>query len=269
VDISARTLLSYAAGIGADWALDDAASGGLTGFPTFCASLEFNAFRGPLIGDPGAVGLADSERVMGVHAGQDSTFHQPLRPGQRLRTTGTIVEVAPIKAGALIVVRAETTDRDTGEAVTTSLVSNVMRGVAVVGETAERAPAPPAPTGEGEPAHRVAIPVTRALPHVYAECAQIWNPIHSERQVALAAGLPDIILQGSATWSLVAREVVAAFCDRDAARLKRLACRFSGMVVPGDELIVEQWAPQAGVVQIAVTNQDGRPVLTHAFAEIA
>ena len=77
------------------------------------------------------------------------------------------------------------------------------------------------------------------MPHVYTECARIWNPIHTERDVALRAGLPDIILHGTATWALAGREVLRAYGDGDPARLKRLHGRFTAMVIPGTSIVVE------------------------------
>ena len=91
----------------------------------------------------------------------------------------------------------------------------------------------------GADSNRVEIFVSREMPHVYTECARIWNPIHTEREVALRAGLPDIILHGTATWALAGRELLSAYGDRDPARLKRLYGRFTAMVIPGTSIVVE------------------------------
>ena len=70
--------------------------------------------------------------------------------------------------------------------------------------------------------------------HVYTECARIFNPIHTDRAVALAAGLPDIILHGTATLALAVSELIKGFADGNPARVKRLGGRFSAMVLmPG------------------------------------
>ena len=50
---------------------------------------------------------------------------------------------------------------------------------------------------------------------------------------ATAAGLPDIILHGTATWALAGRELVARCADRDPTRLRRLRGCFRAMVIPG------------------------------------
>ena len=109
------------------------------------------------------------------------------------------------------------------------------------------------------------------LPHTYTECADIWNPIHTERKVALASGLPDIILHGTATWALASREIVRAQADGDGTRLSALGGRFTGMVLPGTTITLAMSKTKSanGVVHFEVRNPDGRPVLSGGAAEIA
>ena len=90
------------------------------------------------------------------------------------------------------------------------------------------------------------IPISRELPHVYTECADIWNPIHTERAAALAAGLPDIILHGTCTWALAVREIVADRLGGDPEGLERFSGRFTGMVLPGTDIIVRHAATNKG-----------------------
>ncbi len=171
VDLTARDLLSFAAGIDAPWpaTLDDARPEGLTGFPTYCASLEFNAFQGGFETGDDPVGTSAAERRRGVHAGQDSVFHAPLRPGDRLSTTGTLVSVRETRAGPLVTLLAETRNRDTGAPVVTSWVSQILRDVPLDGEPREIA-APPAPprTSQARLVRRTDVRVTPQMPHVYA-----------------------------------------------------------------------------------------------------
>lgn len=271
--LSARALLSFAAGLNIDWPqlLDDNRVGGIVGFPTWCSSLEFNAFGASASAGANPVGYLPEEAQRGVHAGQDTVFHRPFRPGQSLRTTGVIAAARSSSAGAVLTVKAETVSLDDGRPVCTSWISQLFRGLALEGEprAVENPPAEPALFATGKPSHRLVVQVPRTWPHIYAECSDIWNPIHSEREIAVGAGLKDIIFQGSATWGLAAREIVEVFCDRDVTRLKRLATRFAGMVYPGDELAIELFAPVDGVVAFHVANQDGAPILKNGFAEIA
>jgi len=177
--------------------------------------------------------------------------------------------VRAVRAGALVMLKAETTNRDTGAPVVTSWVSQILRGVALSGPPAEieAPPAQPDPP-RTRVARRTEVRVTQAMPHVYAECADIWNPIHSERSVALAAGLPDIILQGTATWSFAARELVDVVCGGDWNRLARLGCRFASMALPGDTLVIEVFEPADGAAAFGVSRADGAAILRGGFAEL-
>jgi acyl dehydratase len=134
-----------------------------------------------------------------------------------------------------------TRERDGGEAVVTSWFAAIFLGVAVDGEARTIEQAPELGPVSGADTGRfdwTPIPVARHLPHVYTECAAIWNPIHTERSIALSKGLPDIILHGTATWALAGQAVVRRFADGDPTRLRRLGGHFKGRVIPGTTIAV-------------------------------
>ena len=263
-----RRLLAYAAGLGATAAatFDDDRDGGIVAVPPFCVCLEW-----PVVSSPAAAGLYGTrpeESRRGVHASQDSFFHRPLRPGDEVETRGRIVAVEATRAGALTTTKLETVDAGTGEPLVTSWSRSVFRGVEVAGadEVLEAAPTVAA-AGAPPGAAAVTIPVSRELPHVYTECARIWNPIHTERRVALAAGLPDIILHGTATWALAGCEILRLYADGDPAALRRLHGRFRAMVVPGSEIVLRHWR-DGDAVAFEVETDAGRPAVSHGRAEI-
>lgn len=252
--ITAREALAYAAGIGdtCETVFDDARGEGIAAPPTYCVSLEW-----PVVSQPDVrrlLGGEPREMVRGVHASQDSHFHRPIRPGDSLTTRGRYTGIRGTRAGTLLTTRLETVD-EAGQPVATSWSRSIFRGVGTQGDNAETEPAPEVPRLklDGRELSRTEIFVPREMPHVYTECARIWNPIHTEREVALRAGLPDIILHGTATWALAGREVLRAYGGGDPSRLKRLHGRFTAMVIPGTSIVVEH-AP-AGT-----RGSDGRPI---------
>jgi acyl dehydratase len=272
--ISVRDALAYAAGIGdtREPVFDDARGEGIAAPPTYCVSLEWPVVsngRGRQL-----LGADADELVRGVHASQDSHFHRPIRPGDSLTTRGRYAGVRATRAGALLTTCLETVDGD-GRPVVTSWSRSIFRGVGTEGANAEVEPAPSVPRVRlnGTGASRSEIFVPREMPHVYTECARIWNPIHTEREVALRAGLPDIILHGTATWALAAREMLWIYGDGDPARLKRLHGRFTAMVIPGTSITVEH-APgdrEGGARQIAfrVLNAQGQEAVSQGVAVVA
>ncbi len=272
--ITVRDALAYAAGIGdtGEPVFDDARAEGIAAPPTYCVSLEWPVVsngRGRELLDAGA-----DELARGVHASQDSRFHRPIRPGDALTTRGRYAGVRATRAGALLTTCLETVDGD-GRPVVTSWSRSIFRGVDTEGANTEfeRAPEAPRLRLNGIDSSRSEIFVPREMPHVYTECARIWNPIHTEREAALRAGLPDIILHGTATWALAAREVLGAHGGGDPARLKRLHGRFRAMVIPGTSITVEH-APAGevdGARQIAfrVLNAEGREAVSQGVAVVA
>jgi acyl dehydratase len=95
----------------------------------------------------------------------------------------------------------------------------------------------------------------------YAEASGDDNPIHLDADFARSVGLPGVIAHGMLQMGLLAR--VAG----EPGRLRRLSCRFSGMVRPGDT-VAFRGEEQGGRVQLSASNQHGEPVLTKATAEL-
>jgi len=148
-----------------------------------------------------------------------------------------------------------------GEKVATTYTTGISRDVAVNGEdqVIEDAPDWPDDAPSGEWIENV-IPIPREMPHVYTECADIWNPIHTERKVALAAGLPDIILHGTATWALAVREIVANYLGSDPLRLSRFTGRFTGMVIPGTDIIIRHAGTPRGAVYEVIAADGSKAI---------
>jgi len=223
--IDARWLMAYAAGLGETDAryYDTQAPGGPTAHPIFPVCYEW-----PVLLALRARATTDELAARSVHATHDVILHRPPKAGDTLGTTARVTGLGHRRAGTLMTVRLETVDAE-GRPVTTSDYGSVYRGVGFEGEDAGRATdsggGAPMPAGAVESS--VAVPA--GLAHIYTECARIWNPIHTDIAVARAAGLPDIILHGTATLALaVSRVLRHAGVDPRAPR--RVTARFTGMV---------------------------------------
>jgi acyl dehydratase len=81
-------------------------------------------------------------------------------------------------------------------------------------------------------------------------------------------GLPGIIYQGTATLALAVREIINREADGDPARLKSLACRFSGMVLPESHIRVECLKSRQGDLFFQVKNQDGQKAISRGYARL-
>jgi acyl dehydratase len=171
--------------------------------------------------------------------------------------------VQRLKPGAYELMRFDTVDAQ-GRPVCTTWYGTIYRGVEVAGpdRPADDALAPPAAPRAGDTA-RVEIPL--AIPtgaaHVYTECARIWNPVHTDSAVAAAAGLPAIILHGTATMAMAVSKIVAAEAGYNPERVRRIHGRFAAMVLMPSMIAVRinSRAPSSGgeAVYFEVCNADG------------
>jgi acyl dehydratase len=284
--IDARWLMAYAAALGETAAeyFDTTRPESVVAHPLFPVCYEWPlalALRGGTIGDDVA--------PRGVHATHDLTLHRLPRPGDHLRTTAVIAAVEPRTPGAYVLSRFETVDGEGGR-VTTTDYGSLYRGVACEGAPArphtpaggslrgERETDLPALSGteprddDAPPDWSESVTIAPGLAHIYSECARIWNPIHTDLAVARAAGLPDIILHGTATLALAVSRVLAS-ARAGAASVSRISCRFSAMVRSPSTVTVEGWSPrtEAGglTARFRVLNHEGRDAVTRGCVALS
>ncbi|MCG6879842.1 MAG: MaoC family dehydratase N-terminal domain-containing protein [Deltaproteobacteria bacterium] len=208
-----------------------------------------------------------------VHYSEHLRFHAPLRPGIRVRIRGKIAAILPHRAGTHMVIRLDAEDQD-GNAIFTEHIGGMMRGVRCLGEGAGKKtlPGTPESVGPAEPVWHHQVHIDPLLPYVYDGCSDIVFPIHTSPGFARQAGLPGIILQGTATLALAAREIVNREADGNPERLKELSCRFTGMVIPGTMITIQFLgsAKRKGYVDLffQVLNHQGQKALSRGYAII-
>jgi len=278
-EVDARWLMAYAAALGesAPEYFDTTRPGGILAHPLFPVCYEW-----PLALDVRAKALTDDVAVRGVHATHRLTVHRPPRAGDRLRTTAIVAALEPRTPGAYLVLRMETVDA-AGHAVTTTEYGSLYLGVECDGTphpnplpSEEREPRTLSPQGRGQGegwSWTTDVPIAPTLAHVYTECARIWNPIHTDRAVARGAGLPDIILHGTATLALAISQTLRRQPRGVATPVRAVAARFGAMVRLPSRLVVRGQAPRpspaGAVVRFEALAEDGRPAVRDAEIVLA
>ncbi|HEY3066470.1 MAG TPA: MaoC family dehydratase N-terminal domain-containing protein [Methylomirabilota bacterium] len=283
--VDARWLMAFAAALGETHPryFDTAAGEGPAAHPLFSVCYEWPALvavREKVV----PTGLA----ARAVHASHRIVLHRPPRAGETLLTSARVTRVEPRPAGTLLVVELATVDAGGGP-VTTTEHGSIFRGVATDVPAAPRrragtdgSPSPPpggagtnpsagpdeiaAPSaasaaGAGTAGWTETIPIAAGAAHVYSECARIWNPIHTDIAAARAAGLPGLILHGTATLALAVSRIVARELGGDPARVREVGVRFSGMVRLPSCLSVHA-ERDAGVIRFRATDPAGAVVLS-------
>jgi len=113
--------------------------------------------------------------------------------------------------------------------------------------------------------------VTREQIDAYAAASGDANPIHLDDEVARSVGLPGVIAHGMLGMAQLANTVVAFAGDH--RRLRRIRCRFAGMVLPGDTVTfggrVAKVEDGVATLEMNADNQRGERILSRAIAELS
>ena len=225
--------------------------------PTFAVTL---ASPGMWLRDP-RFGI-DFSRL--VHVAQDATFHAALPAEGEIVGTASVASLADRGAdrGAELVVERHISDAATGRALCSLRQTLLLRGDGGYGG------APPVRSPQALPDHapdyftQVTLSPRAAL--IYRLSGD-WNPLHLDPRAAQAAGFDRPIMHGLGVYGTVA----AALCrvlGRSPLALQRLACRFSGLVMPGDSLDLRIWGLGNGYIFNSAVA--GRRVLDHGLLEL-
>ena len=255
--IDARWLMSYAAAVGETHSryYDTTAPRGPLAHPLFPVCYEW-----PVAQALRAKGIDAALAPLGVHALHELIVHRPPLAGDSLRTTARVTAVQRRRRGTLVVSRYTTVDR-TGVPVSTTDYGSLYRGVDLRGDDA--GPAWKAADGDGGDVRWTDdVPVAAQAAHVYTEGARIHNPIHTDIAVARSAGLPGLILHGTAVLALAISRVVARDHGGDPTAVRGVAGRFTGMVTMPTTLTVRGREARANRIAFDAVDAGGQPVLS-------
>ena len=208
-----------------------------------------------------------------VHGEQDFRFHRAIRPGDKLVSRGKMIGYEGLEKGTRAAILLECRTED-GELVNEQYVTCFVRGF-----DAGKAVGELSPSHRFDDALRENGPLAKVTQHVdadqtfrYAPASGDPMPIHLDEEVAKDAGLPGIIAHGLCTMAFTSWAVLTEVADSDVNRLRRLAVRFSKMVIPGDDLETRIFKKDTtnGVSSYAFeTARGGDLVITDGLAEIA
>lgn len=210
-----------------------------------------------------------------VHGEQDFYFHRAIRPGDVLSSRGRVIGYEGLPNGTRLAVHLECRDAKTGDLVNEQYVTCFIRGHnegRVVGELA--------PEHKFDAALRDKEPAGESVAHVdddqtfrYSVASGDPVPIHLDDEVAKEQGLPGIIAHGLCSMAMAGWGVLSTVGDSDVTRLRRMAVRFSKMVLPGQDLTTRVWETgrSDGITSFAFeTLADGDVLaLSDGLAEIA
>jgi len=106
----------------------------------------------------------------------------------------------------------------------------------------------------------------------YAAVSGDHNPIHLDKDFALAVGLPDIILHGLCTLAFAIQAVVDGLANGDPTKVKSVRTRFSKPVFMNNTLTTEGWVleekEKRKKIGFETKNESGESVLKFGSIEL-
>jgi len=187
---------------------------------------------------PGFGGLPKEIGLRGVHAWTDIRLRRPFKLGDAITSQGQLISISKIPPGTLTVTRWTFSDA-WGNIVAEYDKGGIVRGIFPDGKDQsinDRLPIPDTSEDTSQSSWSKKIEITANTAQIYSECAQIYNPIHTEKQVAMRAGLPDTILHGVCTQSIAIGAILEHVCDGDPKQLRRVCGQYRAMVLPNSTI---------------------------------
>ncbi|MEM8769688.1 MAG: MaoC/PaaZ C-terminal domain-containing protein [Pseudomonadota bacterium] len=262
-----RFTMAYAAGINDtnEAYFDDLRPEGLKVHPCVAFSLQWGSRFRP--DQP----LNLRAAPFGVHASTDLRIYRPFRAGEAITTQGQMVLKRQTRPGVYNVERYRMSSSD-GSLVAELDYNGITRGATLDGPdlaVGEEPTLPVVATSADEPVWQETLPVGLHAGQQYTECARIFNPIHTEPSVAKAAGLPGVILHGSATKAMALTTVINRCFDGEPERITRLCGQLRGMVLMNTSIRVEAMAEvvegEERRVLFRVLNDQGQAAISNGI----
>lgn len=235
--LDARKIMAYAASINDlnEAYFDDLREGGLNVHPAISFALQWNTrYRPDLLPNNRAA-------PFGVHAETDLRIYQPYKQGQVVTVQGQLVARKKISPGVYSVDRFRMTD-SCGDLIAELDYNGITRGATLNGDDRELEASPAQPRVDAlniDHTWQTEIYIPKHAGQQYTECADIYNPIHTEPSIAKATGLPGIILHGSATKAQALTNIIDRCFGGDAKRVTRLCGQLRAMVLMDTSITVE------------------------------
>jgi acyl dehydratase len=194
-----------------------------------------------------------------LHAEQTLLMHKPLPVEGTVIGEFSIDEIYDKGAskGAILYMTRKLFDAANGDLLATMGVVSFLRGDGGFGGKSEGAPKPRAVPADRPADGSVALANPRNQALIYRLSGD-YNPLHIDPQIAAIAGFDRPILHGLCHYGRAGRALIAALCDDDPSRLRRLDTRFTSPVYPGEPLHVEFWniAPGDASFRVIATERN-------------
>lgn len=243
----------YAVGVGAGFdELDYTYEKNLKVIPSFSIAAIFDFL--------GEVAAASNMNLAGIlHGEQDLIFHNPIPASGILTTEGKIThyyDKGP--KGALVVAESETFHSN-GQKLFTNVITVFARLDGGFG--GENAPPNIVEFPQREPDFSIDAAPSPDQPLIYRLSGDAF-PLHVDPEFARMAGFEKPIMHGLCTHGFACRALMASLTPGKPEQVRRLACRFTKTLYPGDPIRTLIWKVAEGkAVWRTINGRTGETVI--------
>jgi hypothetical protein len=200
-----------------------------------------------------------------VHQSEYLEIHRLFKPGDELSVQGELAALVPHKLGAKITLKFDYFD-SVNEHVQTEIVGGLLFGVKCTDYGKSSVELPNIERIEDtSPIWEEQIQIPRFAPFIYDGCNDIIYPIHTDRQFAQKMGLPDIILQGTATLAKSVSVMIKKELKNDPQLVQVISGKFTDIVVPPNQLSVLLQRRTETELYFNVMDKSGKFVLKGGY----
>jgi acyl dehydratase len=278
--IDERSLMAFAAGAGdaRPELVDTARPGGIVAHPLFPTALEWLSMQ-DVAAELRERGVGRHHVLLAAPLDYDLRWHHPIRPGDVLSLGVEVTSVTATPDGAALTIVASSTDA-AGDVVTRSRSHVLLPDVELDADGAARSSA-----GRSSNRARDGVVVdlrsewsnTEAVirrghrrvgapaAHVFSECSGIWNPVYTDKAVALRHGRAFLALPPAGVLAMTVGGALQ-LGSADPSWVRRVHAEFGAPVPVPSILEIEAEVPNrpssSAPLRFRAHLQDGTPVVT-------
>ncbi len=259
-DYTWKDVILYALGIGAGYSEPEFTyEKNLKVIPTFSIASIFEFLT--------HIGINANVNLAGIlHGEQDLIFHRPIPTEGKLVTAGKITHMYDKGKGkgALVIGESDTFDAN-GKKLFTSVLTIFARLDGGFG--GEAAPKDTLEFPKKKPDFEVEAHPNQNQPLLYRLSGDLFA-LHVDQDFAKMAGFEKPIMHGLCTYGYACRALMQNLTPGAPEKVRRLKCRFSKPLYPGDPIKTQIWKIEEGKVLWKTINaKTGEEVITNGLFE--
>lgn len=256
-----KDVVLYALGVGAGFKeLEYCYEKDLKVLPSFSIASILNVDFFPALAKSTNINLAGI-----LHGEQELIFHNPIPTEGTLTTTGTITNIYDKGDKGALVVAEFDTFHSNGKKLFTSIITIFSRLDG--GFNGPEAPSKQVVFPEREPDHVVEGVPTEDQPLIYRLTGDVFQ-LHVDPEFAKMAGFEKPIMHGLCTHGYACRALVQSLVPGEPEKVRKMNCRFSKTLYPGEPLKTLIWEMGGGkAVWKTVHGETGAEIITNGEFE--